>query len=77
MNVSKTKDMCIDFRCAHPPPVSLVIDGQSIEIVESYKYLGTILDTGSFERNTDVVYKKPSSVSFASENSPSPRLIGP
>ena len=35
LNVSKTKDMCIDFRRSHPSPVSIVIDSQNIEIVES------------------------------------------
>ncbi len=44
INVSKTKDMSIDFRHSQPSPVSSVINGQDIELVQSYRYLGTILD---------------------------------
>lgn len=35
---------CTDFRHLQPSPGCTVIDGQDVEIVESYKYLGTILD---------------------------------
>lgn len=73
LNVSKTKDMCIDFRCSHPSPDSSVIDCENTEIMESYKYLELILDMTS-ESNTDTVQK---SVSFVSGNSPSSRLTGP
>ena len=59
LNVSKTKDMCIDFRRSHPSPNSTVIDGQDVEIVESYKYLGTKIDNKlTFESNTNKIYKK-------------------
>ncbi len=40
INVSKTKDMSIDFRHSQPSPVSSVINGQDIELVQSYRYPG-------------------------------------
>ena len=44
LNVVKTKELVIDFRSGvhHPTPVN--INGQNIEIVHSYKYLGTKID---------------------------------
>ena len=44
LNVTKTKDMCIEFRCLYPNPVNTKINGQNVEIVESYQYLGIIID---------------------------------
>lgn len=50
---------CIDFRLSHPSPDSTVIDGREVEVVESYKYLGTIIDNKlTFESNTNTIYKK-------------------
>ena len=44
LNVIKTMELIIDFRSGvhHPTPVN--INGQHIEIVHSYKYLGTTID---------------------------------
>ena len=59
MNVSKTKEMIIDFRSGvhHPNPVNVM--GQNIEIVHSYKYLGTIIDDKlRWDENTTNLYKK-------------------
>ena len=44
LNVVKTKELIIDFRSGvhHSTPVN--INGQNIEIVISYKYLGTTID---------------------------------
>lgn len=59
LNVLKTKDMCIDFRRVQPSPDTIVIDGQTVESVESYKYLGTFLDNKlTFKKNTDSIHKK-------------------
>ncbi len=56
LNVLKTKDMCIDFWCVQPSPETKMTDGQAVEIVESYKYLGTIIDNKlSFKKNTDSI----------------------
>jgi len=42
----------------HSPDIT-VIDGQTVELVQSYKYLGTFLDNKlTFKKNTDSIYKK-------------------
>lgn len=59
LNVSKTKDMIIDFRRTPPPPTVTVIKGTAVELVETYKFLGVILDnTLCFEPLVDTVSKK-------------------
>lgn len=59
LNVTKTKDMCIDFRRHHPTPEKMIIDVKEVEIVESYNYLGIIIDNKlTFELNTDMLSKK-------------------
>jgi len=51
--------MCIDFRRVQPSPDITVIDGKTVESVESYKYFGTFLDNKlTFKKNTDSIYKK-------------------
>ena len=40
LNVSKTKEMIIDFRIEPEEHASIFIDGQEVERVENYKYLG-------------------------------------
>jgi hypothetical protein len=44
LNVSKTKEMIIDFRRKPPALSPLIINGEQVEVVTQYKYLGTILD---------------------------------
>ena len=44
LNVSKTKEIVVDFRRDPPPPRPLVINGEEIDIVGEYKYLGSIID---------------------------------
>ena len=44
LNVSKTKKIVVDFRRDPPPPRPLVINGEEVEIVGEYKYLGSIID---------------------------------
>ena len=59
LNVVKTKELAIDFRSGvhHPTPVN--INGQNIEIVHSYKYLGTTIDDKlRWDDNTMNLYKK-------------------
>ena len=59
LNVSKTKEICSDFRCAPPSPKKSVVNGQAVDIVTSYKYLGTIIDHKlKFDLNADMMYKK-------------------
>jgi len=59
LNTTKTKDMIIDFRTRTVDHVTTIIKGQTVEQVESFKYLGTIIDLKlSFESNCDMVCKK-------------------
>ena len=44
LNVSKTKEIVGDFRRDPPPLRPLVINGEEVEIVGEYKYLGSIID---------------------------------
>lgn len=59
LNILKTKDMAIDFRKESRTPSATVIRGQSVELVQSYKYLGTIIDSSlNFKENCEAVCKK-------------------
>lgn len=59
INVSKTKELIIDFRKQSPSLPLTIINGQPIEIVKEYKYLGTIIDSKlCFESHTDAVCAK-------------------
>ena len=42
--MTKTKELLIDFRKQPPAVSSITIDGEIVERVEKYKYLGIILD---------------------------------
>ena len=44
LNVTKTKEVVINFRKAKVNMDPIVIRGQPVEIVTNYKYLGTIID---------------------------------
>ena len=44
VNVTKTKELVIDFRIIKNPFVPLEIESKIVECVESYKYLGMTLD---------------------------------
>ncbi|KAM3860060.1 rho GTPase-activating protein 23-like [Diretmus argenteus] len=44
LNVSKTKEIVIDFRRARPTPQPVSIAGMEVEVVKSYKFLGVELD---------------------------------
>ena len=59
LNASKTKDMCINFRRNVINKVKTCINGQEIEVVKEYKYLGSIVDYKlCFEQNTSLLCKK-------------------
>ncbi len=47
INVSKTNEMITDFRKKPPLISSVFVHGQTVEVVQQYKYLGTIIDTSS------------------------------
>ena len=44
LNVSKTKKIIIDFRLLKEIPPPVIINEQSVEIVDKYKYLGLVID---------------------------------
>ncbi len=59
INVSKTKEMLIDFRKHLSVSPPLVTEDQAVELVHNYKYLGTNIDDKlSFEFHVDAVCKK-------------------
>jgi hypothetical protein len=59
LNVTKTKELLIDFRRNPVPVPDLMIDGVPVERVTEYKYLGTVIcDKLSFNANTTLILKK-------------------
>jgi hypothetical protein len=59
LNVKKTKELIEDFRKIKPSTQKIVVKSENVEIVEKYKYLGTVIDdklTGS--DNIHQVYVK-------------------
>ncbi|KAI5606429.1 gastrula zinc finger protein XlCGF28.1-like [Silurus asotus] len=59
LNVDKTKEMIVDFRRAQSDQSSLIIDGSSVEIVKSTKFLGVHLaDNLTWSLNTSSITKK-------------------
>ena len=59
LNVVKTKELVIDFRSGVHHPIPVNINGQNIEIVYSYKYMGTKIDDKlRWDDNTLNLYKK-------------------
>ena len=59
LNTTKTKEMVIDFRRNGADHENVIIHNQVIEQVDSYKYLGTVIDDKlSWRANVQSVYKK-------------------
>ncbi|KAI5089719.1 gastrula zinc finger protein XlCGF28.1-like [Silurus meridionalis] len=59
LNVDKTKEMVVDFRRARSDHSPLIIDGYSVEIVKSTKFLGVHLaDNLTWSLNTSSITKK-------------------
>ena len=63
LNISKTKELCCHRRRApdtpHPLSSPLILEGQVVEQVQRFKYLGTEIDQRlSFSQHADGVYKK-------------------
>ncbi len=60
MNASKTREMIADFRKEKTPLVLIIINGEPIDRVECFKFLGTIVSNDlRWENNTDAVVKMP------------------
>ena len=63
LNVKKTKEMIIDYHIDKPELIPLKISGQTVDVVKTYKYLGTNVDDKlDGDENINNVYKKPISV---------------
>ena len=61
----KTKKMIFDFRRTPSCLSPLCINKEEVEIVNTYKYLGTIIDNHlKFDENTNAIYKKVNSRVF-------------
>jgi hypothetical protein len=59
MNVTKTKEIVFDFRREKDDVLPSVIHGEAVEIVETYKYLGTVFDSQlKWEENTQCLVKR-------------------
>ena len=59
LNVLKTKELIVDFRKNRPVSEVSIIHGANVEIVTSYKYLGTIVDDKlKFTENAQAIVKK-------------------
>ncbi|KAF7690055.1 hypothetical protein HF521_011859 [Silurus meridionalis] len=59
LNVDKTKEMVVDFRRTQSDHSPLIIDGSSVEIVKSTKFLGVHLaDNLTWSPNTSSITKK-------------------
>ncbi|KAI4898558.1 hypothetical protein NFI96_004317 [Prochilodus magdalenae] len=59
LNISKTKEMVVDFRRNRSPQAPVTIDGEEVEVVGTYKYLGVHLDNKlDWSSNTSAVFKR-------------------
>ena len=59
MNVKKTKEVIIDFRRKPTEMAPLLINGGELEIVESFKFLGTTISNDlKWSINVDIILKK-------------------
>ncbi|KAI3368398.1 hypothetical protein L3Q82_008109 [Scortum barcoo] len=61
LNTTKTREMVVDFRRPrpHPEPEPVIIKGDCVEVVHTYKYLGVQLDDKlDWTANTDALCRK-------------------
>ena len=57
LNINKTKEIIVDFRRKkYSPPLPLVIDGRTVEIVKHFKFVGSTISSNlKWELKTHVV----------------------
>ena len=59
LNITKTKEMVFDFRKTKLPLLPLKINGECVEQVDSFKFLGTVISSDlSWDKNTEPIVKK-------------------
>ena len=59
LNISKTKELVVDYRRNRKSPAPVVIQGEEVERVDSYKYLGVHINNKlDWTHNTDALFKK-------------------
>ena len=58
LNASKTREMIVDFRKRKTPLAPIIINGDSIERVDCFKFLGTIITSGFVGKTTQTLSSK-------------------
>ncbi|KAI4898937.1 hypothetical protein NFI96_007064 [Prochilodus magdalenae] len=59
LNISKAKEMVVDFRRNRSPQAPVIINREEVEVVGTYKYLGVHLDNKlDWSSNTSAVFKR-------------------
>ena len=59
LNTTKTKELVVDFRRSKTPYQLVCTDGGEIETVQTYKYLGVVLDNKlEWSANIEAVYRR-------------------
>ena len=59
LDVGKTKEMVVGFKRDRTDVALLAIGGQTVERVQEYRYLGTVIDDKfTFNKNTAIIHKK-------------------
>ena len=58
LNSAKTKEMMVDFRRAKSSHLPVSVQGQGIEMVQIYQYLGILMDDKLDWPNTDNLYEQ-------------------
>ena len=69
LNAQKTQEMCFGRDqvkgASHPLSQPLMINGQTVETVSTFKYLGAVVDENlTFTANVDHIYKKAQQLLF-------------
>ena len=59
LNTGKTKELVVDFRRRKSTPIPVSINGEEVEMVDTYKFLGVHLNNKlDWSDNTEALYRK-------------------